>query len=822
MNVSYSWLKKYVDFDMPAEEVGKILTSIGLEVAGIEKRESIRGGLEGLVIGKVLTCVEHTNSDHLHVTTVDLGSTYTPEGPLQIVCGAPNIAAGQTVVVATVGTTLYSGEESFTIKKGKIRGEVSNGMICSEVEIGVGEDASGIMVLPDEVPAGRLAKDYFGVTTDEVIEVEITPNRVDGTSHYGVARDLYAYLATHGYDTALHYPKAPEVAGTESKPVTLTLEAPEACQRYMAVVLEDMQVGESPKWLRDALEVIGQKSINNVVDVANYVLFELGQPLHTFDLDKIEGGAVRVRLATEGETLTTLDGTELKLTPQDLVIADAVKPLCLAGVIGGINSGVTMETRRMLLEVATFHPTYVRKSARRHGVSSDASFRYERGLEPSQLEQVMARAIQLLKEVTGGKVGSVIYDEYPTKMGPYEVELSLQKVWSLTGLEIPEAKILEILSALEIEVAACEGDRLQLRVPRYRYDVTHDIDVVEEILRIYGYNEYPEELHLTSTLSRPTLTDKSMLMQQKISEQLVGAGFNEILNNSLSKESYYREELERGEAVTLMNPLSRDLSTMRMTLLFGGLETLSFNLHRQAEGLRLFEFGNCYCHAKEGEKTPLEGYSESFRLALWMTGEEQEPTWERKGYRASLFELKATLLNILTRMGLNPSEVETKEGTGGRYLEAFQALQLRGGKQIAQWGIVKEEWLKAVDMDCPVYYAEIEWNEVMQRVANRTVKATPIPRFFAVKRDFALLLDSSVTFGEVERISLKAAGGKLLKSIRLFDVYQDPKHLPEGKKSYAVSFELQNPEKTLSDKEIDKVMKKIYDALHRELGAELR
>lgn len=821
MNVSYSWLKQYVDFDQTPDEVGKILTSIGLEVASVETQESIRGGLEGLVIGKVLTCIDHPNSDHLHITTVDLGSQFTPDGPFQIVCGAPNVAAGQTVVVATIGTTLYSGDESFVIKKGKIRGEESHGMICSEVEIGVGNDASGIMVLPSDIAAGTLAKDYFEVISDSVIEIEITPNRVDGTSHYGVARDLYAYLKTHGYKTALRKPMLQEIKATDEEPVKLFLDSPEACSRYCGIVIKDMKVGESPKWLKNALEIIGQQSINNVVDVANYVLFELGQPLHTFDLDKIEGQEVRVRLAKNGEVLTTLDGSEIKLMEKDLVIADAHKPMCLAGVMGGLNSGVDESTTNMFLEVATFDPTYIRKSARRYGFNTDASFRFERGLDPEQLGDAMQRAVALILELTGGRIASKIYDEYPVHKGAYEVNLSIEKVHGLTGLDIPEEKILEILDALEIVVKENDHKVLSLQVPRYRYDVTRDIDVIEEILRIYGYNEYPESTKLTSTISVNTPTDISMQMQQKVSEQLVGAGFNEILNNSLSKASYYPEEIKAGRAVQVINPLSSDLSTMRMTLLHGGLEVIHFNLNRQAFNLKLFEFGNCYRKANEDEKTPLKGYKEQFKLGIWMTGDEAPMHWTRKEYAAIPFELKAILINVLTRMGLSMNEVIFEKRDAGAEFDAAEVISLKGGGVIAEWGLVSHSLLVKHDIDSPVYFAQIEWNDIMNRVLNRSIKASALPRFFAVKRDFALLVNKDVSFAEIEQTARKA-GGKLLKNVVLFDVYEDSKHLPEGKKSYAVNFELQDPEQTLSDKVIEKTMNKIFEALNKALGAELR
>lgn len=817
MNISFSWLKRYIDFDLAPEETAKILTSIGLEVASVEKRETIKGGLEGLVIGKVLTCEAHQNSDHLHVTTVDIGG----EEPLHIVCGAPNVASGQTVVVATIGTTLYDGDESFTIKKGKIRGEVSEGMICSAKEIGLSSDHSGIMVLEGEVKPGTLAKEYFEVTSDFVIEVDITPNRVDATSHYGVARDLYAYLKTHGYEVTLKSPCADEVASIDEEPISLTLEDAEGCPRYMGVVIKDMKVGESPKWLKDALEIIGQRSINSVVDIANYVLFELGQPLHTFDLAKIGGGEVRVRFAQVGEVMETLDGSNVTLMERDLVIADKDKPLCLAGVMGGIDSGVTGETTDMFLEVATFDPTCIRKSARRHGFSTDASFRYERGLDPNQLPMALRRAVSLIVAETGGRVASKVYDLYPIEQPSYNVTLSMDKLHALTGLDIPESKVLEILSALEMEVLSNRQGVLQLSVPRYRYDVTRDIDVIEDVLRIYGYNEYPEKSSLTSTISVKSATDMSVDLQKRISEQLTGAGFNEILNNSLSKAKYYVAEIEAGKAVQLLNPLSSDLSTMRMSLIHGGLEVIEFNLHRQARLLRLYEFGNCYRTALEGEESELSGFKEEYRLGIWMTGDKALSHWCRSDYQQSVFELKAVMLNVLRRLGLNESELLIKSITEEPNYAIGEEITLRGAGVIGKWGMVSQELLSLHDIDVPVYFAELQWNGILDRVLSREVKVRPIALHPVVRRDFALLLDKDVTFAEVQRVA-KKAGGKLVKDIQLFDVYDDPKHMEAGKKSYAVTFGLQDSEQTLSDKVIEKTMDKIYQTLNKELGATLR
>lgn len=821
MIVSYNLLKKYVDFDLTAQEVSDILTSTGLESDGVETRESIRGGLRGLVIGKVLTCIPHPNSDHLHITTVDLGPKYSPEGPLQIVCGAPNVAAGQTVVVATIGCTLYDGEESFTIKKSRMRGEDSFGMICAEDEIGIGTDHDGIMVLPDDVPAGTEAADYFDVHADQVITIDITPNRVDGTSLYGVARDLYAYLRSRGLNTALHKPEVSEIKG-EGRPVELHIDAPEACPRYSGVVIRGLKVGPSPKWLREALETMDVHPVNNVVDAANYVLMEIGQPLHTFDLDKVKGGEVHVRLAKKGEKLLALDGKEHELMEKDLVIADATEPICIAGVIGGMDSGITEETTNMFLECATFHPTYVRKTARRQGLNTDASFRYERGLDPNEIPYALRRAVDLITEVAGGEVASEIYDEYPTPVGPYRIDLSWDRLNGLLGFEIDKAQVRNIIESLLITITGEDEEGIHVEVPRYRYDVTHDVDLIEEILRIYGYNTHRSmDQRLTLTMAEPSYQDQSVRYQQVISEQLVGAGFFEILNNSLSKESYYSDEESASRAVKVINPLSADLSTLRQTLVHGGLESIERNLNRKASNIRFFEFGNTYVRADEREENPLKGFHESFRLGLWMTGDRTEGNWLAPEREVTVYELKAVLEQVLIRMGLHPNEIATEERTDDPLFEKCQLLSLKGGEDFARWGLLRSEMLTTMhDIDVPVYFAEVKWDVLVKRVLGRVTKATDIPRFPSVKRDFALLVDKSVTFETIRKAAEKAAP-KLLRSVELFDVYED-ETLPEGKRSYAVTFELLDPEKTLSDKAIEKTMKNIFNQIEHATGATLR
>lgn len=822
MNISYSWLKEYIDIDLPAEEVGEILTSIGLEVGSVEEKESIPGGLRGLVTGHVVTCIDHPNSDHLHITTVDLGKELTPEDPIQIVCGAKNVAAGQNVIVATIGTTLYPvGGEPFTIKKGKIRGEESFGMICAEDEIGVGTGHEGIIVLREGIAPGTPASEIYPVHTDHIIEVDITPNRVDATSHYGVARDLYAYLKSHGRSVTLKKPEAPHITGTGS-PIEVSVKSPEACFRYSGVVIKGIKVGPSPEWLRNALESIGQKSVNNIVDVSNYVLQAIGQPLHTFDYDKIAGNKVIVRLAGEGEKLTTLDGVERTLTDRDLVICDAEKPMCIAGVMGGLNSGVQADTTALFIESATFHPTFIRKTARRNGLNTDASFRYERGLDPAGVPFALDWAVELVREVADGEVAGGVCDLYPEPQEPYRVSLSLRKVSDLIGIEIPKEKILEILDALSIEVREDNGETLEVDVPRYRYDVTRDVDIIEDLLRIYGYNEVPFTTKLSSAITPKSDVDKSFSLQRVISEQLVGAGFVEILNNSLSKASYYPDEIERGEAIRLLNPLSNDLSTLRIQMVHGGLEVIDHNLKRQGANLRLFEFGNTYRRVSPEEQVPLKGFKETYTLGLWVTGDEFGPNWNKDAHKTVRpYFLSAIVGNFMSRMGISDGEIQKAYIEGDDLFDKGVELTFRGGKTFGRWGVVSERLLKTHDLDVPVYYAEFEWNTILERILDRAVTIKGVPKFPSVRRDFALLLDKNIDFAKVVEVSKKAEP-KLIRDIVLFDVYEDPKHLPEGKKSYAVAFTLRDDEKTLSDKVIDKTMEKISQTLAKQLGASLR
>ncbi len=824
MNISYNWLKKYVDFDLSPAELADVLTSIGLETGGVEEVESIKGGLRGLVIGKVLTCVEHPDSDHLHITTVDLGDGRAT----QIVCGAPNVAAGQTVVVATVGTTLYDGDKEFQIKKSKIRGVESFGMICAEDEIGVGNSHDGIIVIADEVAPGTPAAEYYGLTSDYVLEVDLTPNRIDAASHYGVARDLAAWLRTHRSDVSLTLPevgafKADRADGAEAVEVVDT----EGCLRYCGLTIRGVKVAESPEWLRSNLEAIGLRPINNIVDITNYILHAFCQPLHCFDLAKVKGDRVVVRRAEEGQPFTTLDGVERKLSADDLMICNAEEPMCIAGVFGGLDSGVTEATTDIFLESACFNPTRVRKTARRHGLSTDASFRFERGVDPNLAGYAMKVAAMMVKEIAGGEICGDIIDIYPQPAAPYPVELSYDYLNKLIGKNISRERVNAILNALEIDVKEREGGEVaDLLVPTYRYDVRRACDVVEDVLRIYGYNNVEIAESVNSSLSYKSFTDSVTELSNTIANQLTDAGFNEILNNSLTAEAYYAENemYPADHCVKLLNPLSSELNVMRQTLLYGGLESLAHNLNRREENLKFYEFGNVYFRNPAAESTaehPLAPFSESYHLGIWLAGDWRRATWLGAAEPATIYHLKAVVENILSRLGISEREIKlTQNGQDSIYSVSI-TIESRSGARLGTLGIVNKRTLKAFEIKEEVYYAELEMNALAKLALKRNVTFTPLPRTHPVKRDLALLLDTRVTMAEVEAV-VRESERKLLRGVQLFDVYDDPAHLPEGKKSYAIALELQDNEKTLNDKQIDAVMNKIITNLKKRLGAELR
>ena len=820
MNISYNWLKEYVNFDLTPDEVAAALTSIGLETGDVEEVQSIKGGLEGLVIGEVLTCEPHPNSDHMHITTVNLGQG----DPVQIVCGAANVAAGQKVVVATLGTKLYDGDECFTIKKSKLRGVESNGMICAEDEIGIGTSHEGIIVLPEDVVPGTLAKDYYNIKSDYVLEVDITPNRSDACSHYGVARDLYAWLIQNGRQATLKRPSVDAFkVDNHDMNIDIVVENTEACPRYAGVAIKNVTVKESPEWLQNKLRLIGVRPINNIVDITNYILHAYGQPMHCFDADKIKGGKIVVKTCPEGTKFVTLDEVERKLSDRDLMICNAEEPMCIAGVFGGLDSGTTETTKDVFLESAYFHPTWVRKTARRHGLSTDSSFRFERGIDPNGTIYALKEAALLVKELAGGEIASEIKDNYPAPIADFPVELSYEYTNALIGKVIPAETIKSIVTSLEMKITGETPEGLSLLVPAYRVDVQRPCDVVEDILRIYGYNNVEIPTSVKSSLSVKGDVDKSVKLQNLVSEQLVGCGFNEIMNNSLTAATYYEglETYKPENLVQLMNPLSNDLNVMRATLLFGGLESIQHNANRKNADLKFFEFGNCY-HFNAEKKNPekvLAAYSEELHLGLWITGKRVRNSWAHPDENTSVYELKAYVLNIFRRLGVNFGGLVFGNLTDDIYSVAI-SVHTRGGKLLATFGVLHKKIQKAFDIDNEVYYADLNWKELMKAIKNNTVAYKEISKFPAVKRDLALLIDKKVQFAEIEKIAYET-DKKLLKSVELFDVYEG-KNLEAGKKSYAVSFMLQDENATLNDKQIDKVMQKLIANLQNKLDAKLR
>ena len=822
MNISYNWLKRYIALQDDAETVAKILTSIGLEVGTVETVETIRGGLKGLVVGEVLSCEAHPNSDHLHVTKVNIG-----EGePLPIVCGAPNVAAGQKVIVATIGTVLYDGDESFTIKKGKLRGEESWGMICAEDEIGVGTDHAGIIVLPADTPVGMKAADYYHVENDTIIEVDITPNRSDAASHYGVARDLYAYYRSHQNNQITLNKPSVEAFKIDSNamPVKVFVDAPDACPRYTGVSIQGVTIKESPEWLKNSLLAIGLRPINNVVDVTNFVLHECGQALHAFDADKIKGHEIHVRYAAQGEKFTTLDGVEREMDSRDLMIANKDEAMCIAGVFGGLESGVTEHTTNVFLESAYFDPVTIRKTSRRHTLQTDASFRYERGCDPNNTPYVLKRAALLIQEVAGGEVAMEVTDTINGDFKPFDVTIDINRVNTLIGKAIGEDTIETILKALEIEILSKNGTIWQLAVPRYRVDVQRECDVVEDILRIYGYDnvEFPEKLN--TSLAYGVKPDPEKL-RRKIAEQLTAQGFNEILNNSLTKISYYEplQQMPLASCVKIMNPLSQDLGVMRQTLLFGGLESIARNANRKNSDLKFYEFGNCYHYnaaVREGnDENPLRAYSEEAHLGLWLTGNKAAQSWVRKEEKTSFYQLHAYVNNILTRLGIDINTLILERLDNELFSDGL-VLKAANGKATGFIGIVNRKVLKAFDIDQEVFYADLEWNQILK--LNKQYKAVinDLPKYPEVKRDFALLVDKTVEFADLARAAF-AVEKKLLKHVFLFDVYEG-KNLEEGKKSYALSFILQDPDNTLKDTQIEAVMNKLKATFEEKFHATLR
>ena len=815
MNISYKWLKEYVDFDLTPQQVCDALTSTGLEVDALEEVQSIKGGLKGLYVGKVLTCEMHPNSDHLHVTTVDMGKG----DPSQIVCGAPNVAAGQKVIVADLGCVLYDGDQEFVIKKSKLRGVESNGMICAEDEIGIGTSHDGIIVLPEDAQVGMPAAEYYHLESDWLIEVDITANRADALSHWGVARDLYAWLKQNGYQTATHKPCASSfTVDDHSLPIDVVIDNTEACKRYACVSITGCEVKESPEWLKNKLTTIGLRPINNIVDITNYVMMALGQPLHCFDADMVKGHKIVVKTMPEGTPFQTLDGVEHKLSDRDLAICNAEEPMCIAGVFGGKGSGTYETTKNVVLESAYFHPTWIRKSARRHGLSTDASFRFERGIDPNGTIEALKYAAQLCKELAGGKVSMDIKDVYPEKIEDAVVDLKYDYVHNLIGKEIGVDNIKNICQSLEMQIMNENAEGLTIKVPAYRVDVQRPCDVVEDILRIYGYNNVEIPTQLKSSLVIKGDEDQKHKLANLVSEQLVGEGFNEILNNSLTKGAYYGEN---DHLVRIMNPLSTDLNVMRQTLLFGGLESIEHNTKRKNGNCRFFEFGNVYFFnpEKKDDENPMNAYKEEYHLGLWLTGKRVEGSWAHANEDSSFAELSAYVENILARIGVQQGMLVRKKSQNPIF-SAGLTIENRGGKLMLEMGVLAKKVQKAADIDAPVYYCEMNWTALMKLLRNKQVLFTEIAKYPAVSRDLALLIDQNVEFAQIEEIA-RQTEKKLLKKVELFDVYEG-KNLPAGKKSYAVNFILQDAEKTMGDKQIDAIMQKLIANLKKQLGAELR
>ncbi|RIJ46660.1 phenylalanine--tRNA ligase subunit beta [Maribellus luteus] len=816
MNISYSWLKDYIKLEQTPQEICDILTQTGLEVGSVEEVETVKGGLQGLVIGEVLTCEKHPNSDHLSLTTVNVGTGEV----LPIVCGAPNVAAGQKVVVATVGTTLYDGDQEFTIKKSKIRGETSMGMICAEDEIGLGTSHDGIMILDPSAKVGTAAKDYFNVESDYVIEVDLTPNRIDGGSHIGVARDLAAFLSK---TQEIQYTKpSVEEFKVDNHDLEIPVEVrnPEACPRYAGVTIKGVEIKPSPEWLQNRLKMIGLSPINNVVDITNYVLFEAGQPLHAFDADEITGGKVIVQTLPQGTKFTTLDEAERELNENDLMICNADGGMCIGGVFGGIQSGVKESTRNIFLESAYFDPVYIRKTARRHGLNTDASFRFERGVDPNNTIYALKRAAMLIKEIAGGTISSEIVDVYPQPIEDFKVDITYANVTRLIGKDLGADTIKKILTSLEMKITAENENGLSLLVPPYRVDVKREADVVEDILRIYGYNniEIPTQVNASlQTAEKPSPDGVKNL----VSEMLTARGFNEIWSNSLTKASYYADlrDFNAEKTVMILNPLSADLNGMRQTLLFGGLEAIAYNANRQNKNLRFYEFGNCYFYkGTQLKDQPANNYWEENHLGMFVTGNKEAENWTGKEQTTSFYELKTYAENILKRLGLLNRNLDVKDAESELFSDGLTYSY--NNKTVLELGVVARPFLKKFDIDQPVYYADFNWDNVFSAHKKHTVLFEELSKFPAVRRDLALLIDKSVKFDQIKQMAEKTER-QLLQQVDLFDVYEG-KGVPEGKKSYAVSFILRDNNKTLNDKLIDKTMQRLIAAFGRELGASLR
>lgn len=816
MKVSLNWLKDYIKIDTPTEELCEILTQIGLEVEGLYKYEAIKGGLENVFIGEVLTCLPHPESDHLNITTVNVGF----DEPLPIVCGASNVAAGQKVVVATIGTVLYDGDESFVIKKSKLRGEPSMGMICAEDELGLGTSHDGIMVLPADAVVGTPAGDYFNIFRDEVIEIGLTPNRIDGGSHIGVARDLAAFFKQK-QDINYTSPSVNDFkVDNHNLNIEVEVEHSEACIRYSGLSMTGLKVEQSPEWLQNRLKAIGLKPINNLVDISNYVLFETGQPLHFFDANKIKGNKVIVKTLEGGRKFTSLDTVERELNERDLMICNNAEAMCIAGVFGGLESGVSENTSSIFIESACFDPVYVRKTARRFGLNTDASFRFERGTDANATIYALKRAAMLVKEICGGTVSSDIKDFYPNIVEYFSVELKYSRINSLLGKELGKDTIKNILLSLEMIIAKEDGDDLIIKVPPYRVDVRREADVIEDILRIYGFNNIEVPVQVQSVLSY-VQNPNVYKLRNLVSDILSANGFNEIMNNSLTKPSYYEdmETFSTDNTVNIVNPLSIDLAGMRQSLLFGGLESISYNVKRKNPNMRFYEFGKAYFRfEKEDLSHPVKKYFEEEHLGLFISGNKESENWNLKEEPTNFFQMKSYTELVLKKLGFSVERMKIKEVESDLFVEGLEYIQ--GKTKLVEFGLVKPKQLKKADLTVPVFYADFNWANIIKEITKNKISYAPLSKFPSVRRDLALLCDRTTTFAEIKQIAFNCEKN-LLKTVNIFDIYENDS-LGENKKSYAISFILADDEQTLTDKQIEKIMDKLIKSYEKQLGASLR
>ena len=821
MKISYNWLKEYVNVSLAPVEVARILTDCGLEVEAIEEYESVKGGLKGIVIGHVLSVQRHPNADKLTCCRVDVG-----EGKvLDIVCGAPNVAAGQRVPVATIGSIIYKGDESFAIKAGKLRGEPSDGMICAEDELGLGDSHAGIMVLDENATIGSSAADYFGVECDTLLEVAITPNRADATSHIGVARDLVAAINNREKQHESVSLSLPSVAhfnvDNNSLPITVKIENPEACPRYSGITISGLQVKESPAWLRDRLKAIGLRPINNIVDITNFVLMETGQPLHAFDAAHVSGNQVIVKKMPSGTKFVTLDEVERSLSADDLMICNAAEPMCIAGVFGGAKSGVSDSTTSIFLESAYFDGTHVRKTSKLHGLKTDASFRFERGADPNITIYALKRAAMLMKEIAGGTISSEIVDVYPSPVENFRIEVSYKRINTLIGQQIEKDTVKNILTSLAIEILSESEDGLQLSIPPFKVDVTREADVVEEILRIYGYNniDLSDSLHSSLSYSRKPDPEK---LQQKLADYLSNNGFNEILTNSLTSSAYYEksEVFSFEECVKILNPLSSELGVMRQTLLYSGLESISYNINRRMADLKFYEFGNVYNYvtAQSASNDVTRKYAERKKLSIYVTGSQQGESWYMPSSKTNYHFLKSLVFAALRKTGINLQKLISANIDNLMFSEG-EAFSINT-KPLLSIGRLNAGILKQFDVKQDVFYAEVDWSTLLREVKPDSVKFSEISRYPEVRRDLALLLDKSVKFSDIEALANRNGKG-ILRAVNLFDVYEGEK-IETGKKSYAVSFTMQDDQKTLTDNDIEKLMKRLIEVFEKELGAVIR